>query len=213
MADEVQAEIFIPSPFVKFIYHGQRQVRRSFSQYLQFMFGNMPFLEDYKFIDNQRKESKIRIFSVYPQEEIIHPLIVVYSTPTRNTPVSIGDISRFQEDDESGWLVMTGEHSYDVSLTVESFGKEECEDILDRIYILFSINETRKQFAKTYSIVINPAEGIYTQNLSEENIPNTDQKLFKGDLRMSVSNQWEVHLSKQDYDIINSEYVIPDYVE
>lgn len=191
----------------QFLYQGAKVIRWVFTQYFRHLFKSMKFLEDFKF--NEKSEiSKIFIWSEFPAKEVLYPQIVVASTPIRVEQLSFMDISKWATDDNGIYSVYTGSHHYTVDMHFSSYGKDEVEEIIDRVMILLGLVEVRNAIARTYGIVIDIAMGINTTMISQREIPNTDKQEFNGTVELFVQHQWEIKMPTTDVEVINSE--LPD---
>lgn len=193
-----------------FTYQGQKVIRWAFTQYMRHLFKGMKFLEDFKWVGDspqERKLSKIHIWSEFPQKEVLYPQIVVGSTPLRLEQLSFEDISSWEMDDTGYYARYTGSHRYSVYFHFSSYGKDELEEIIDRVLILLGLSEVRNAVAKTYGIIIDVASGINTSALAQRDIPDTDKQEFNGTVEFFVQNQWEIIMPTTDVEVINSERV------
>lgn len=213
MAEQIQTDIYTPEEPVIFVYQGQLQTRRAFSQYLKHLCSKLKFLEEFKW-NQDRSLSQVNIYTDYPTKDIKYPLITVDANFVGDIKIGFRDVSTFAESSSTkGTYVFSGIHIFSVDLNFFDYGKERLQDLMDRITGLLKLSFVREKIKQTYGLEIDHTRDFSYSNIVEKKIEGTNQVEFQGTASCDVHNQWEIHLLEEDYDVINSEKVeVTEYI-
>jgi len=194
-----------------FIYLGQRELRRACTEYYRFLFKELEFTEQFRYVENNDKLSKIHIEAAYPEDFKRYPRIIIETVPMTVGMISFKDISK--RDAETGDLWFSGQHTYTVTTRIRDYAPDPVEIICDHLMCLLSVDIIRVNFIKWYGVYIDMSKMITPGVLSEVTLPGTNQIGYETSFRMDVFEQWEAKLPAPDIEIIASEAVLPQIEE
>lgn len=207
------------------VYAGANLLRRSVTQFLQYMFGNIEYLEDLKWTNNT-KTTNITIVPSYPLGEKTYPSIIVTTVRPETKPLYLGEIS-YQDDFSivtgtnihmtgtvTGFAtVYTINHNYDVSLKIADVNLNSAELIADKLMLLFPFRGVRDLFMKQYGCYVDPSSLYRSSDYVAVPLGGTNSNEYSFNLSFRVFWQGEV-IIPEDVETINHESVNEEiYVE
>jgi len=207
------------------VYAGANLLRRSLTQFLQYMFGNIEYLEELKWTVD-KKTTGITIVPSYPLGEKTYPSIIVTTIRPETKPLYLGEIS-YQDDfsivtgtniNMTGTVtgfatVYTINHNYDVSMKIADVNLNSAELIADKLMLLFPFKKIRDLFMKQYGCYVDPSSLYRSSDYVAVPLGGTNSNEYSFILSFRVFWQGEV-IIPEDVETINYESVTEEiYVE
>lgn len=187
-----------------YIYVGQKEVKYCLAEFYRFLFSELIFTEDWKWVDNDQT-TNIFIETEYPDIAVMYPRIVVKPTPMDIEQLSFKDISKHEK--ETDVLYLSGAHEYSVITTIKDYAQDPVEDITDRLMLLLSIDIVRKNVMSLYKLEFVVPKRISVTSITPVTLVGTDKKGYESSFRFNVWHQWEAKLPGSDIETIQKEAI------
>jgi hypothetical protein len=206
------------------VYAGANMLRRSVTQFLQYMFSNIEYLTDDLRWTSNIQTTKITIVPSYPLGEKTYPSIIVTTVRPETKPLYLGEIS-YQDDFSivtganisvsitgtvTGFAtVYTVNHNYDVSLKISDMNLNSAELIADKLMLLFPFKKIRDLFMSQYGCYLDPSSLYRSSDYVAVPLGGTNSNEYSFNLSFRVFWQGEV-IVPEDVETITHESMNED---
>lgn len=206
------------------VYAGANLLRRSTTQFLQYLFGEIQYCQPYQW-SADKNATNINILAQYPLADMVYPTIIVSSVRPDTRPLFIGEVSYNGDfsvvtgDQTPTTGIVTGygvsytvQHIYDITLRIVDINPNSVEMISDRLMLLLAVRKYRDQFTIQYGVFVDPSTVFRSSDFTIMPLPGTKANEYSLTLSFRVFWQGEV-IFPEDVDTIVSESVTDEQID